>query len=778
MHPREVAARLTLPWDEQDDLFDLIEQLSEQGLLQTMPGGRIRLTSRNKKALRAPRIDTHQGVLSLHPRGFGFVTAVGKEDLFIPPESIVDAMHGDTVEVRLVSRSPRGAEGRIESVVKRRHARIAGTIRRRRNRCWLEPDDTRIRGPLLITEDLDKAEDGSAAIVEITRFPLFSEELCEAKLIQVLGRAGDPRTEVQKILVREQITESHSAEALQEAETMARELQSTPLGSRRDLRHLPLPTIDPEDARDHDDAVWVERLEKGYRAYVAIADVSEYVRAGSQLDEEARTRGCTIYLPDRAIPMVPSLLAADLCSLLPDVDRYCLCVIADLDEHAKVLRYEIVEAVMRSQARLTYGGVARTLGFDPESPFSPEAEAFKDALQTLAQLTNRLRKNRMDRGSLDLDLPEARVVLDEESGAPIEVTRRATRPGLKKAYSLIEEMMLLANELVAQWLTRKQIPAIYRIHGLPDEQKLEKLAAIGAQLGVRVDVERLLQPRGAAEFLRSIEKHESHAVLQMLTLRSLQQAQYSIENVGHFGLASDCYLHFTSPIRRYPDLCVHRQVKYLLRGGQTDRSATAIETLRNDATASSTRERAAMDVEREVLDFYRALYMQRHLGDVFEGRITALVGSGIYVALDDPFCDVLVRFESLGPDRYEITDNELSVIGARSGDTLTLGDTITVEIEDIALLRRTVYARRILSDEDQDNWERGHFPGRKRTPLAPPTRAGGRGRTLRPQNAPAGPGARIKTRPQLKTGLVPASKKSAAVRKAQKTNTARKTKRK
>ena len=683
-----------VPESHYSHLVELLQQLSVDGTVRKMPGNRYRASSSAQKAG-----GTWEGALTVNPRGFGFVTAVGYEDVYVPPDAMGGALHGDKVRVSVVNRSSRGVEGRVEDVVVRRSPRVAGVLRRRGKSAWLEPDDTRLRGPVVVTRVTRDAKDGDAAVVDVKKWPLFSDELCEAELVLVLGPPGDPQTEVRKILVREQIEEEHPAAALADAEKMAARLGTLSLDGRVDLRRVPLPTIDPEDARDHDDALWVERAGDGYRAYIAIADVSEYVVSGAPLDDEAKRRGCTIYLPDRAIPMLPSALAADLCSLVPDHDRYTLCVIAELDRDARVTSFEIVEGVMRSQAMLTYGGVARALGFDPESPQSAQAEAWKAELSVLDELAVKLRKVRMARGALDLDLPEPRIHVDPKSGAPTDVTRRATRPGIRRAYSMVEELMLLANELVARWLTAKKAPAIYRVHGRPDEAKLERLADVGESLGVAIDMDEMLAPQGVARFLRKIAKHPKKQVLEMLLLRSLKQATYDIVNIGHFGLASDHYLHFTSPIRRYPDLCVHRQVKGLLRGQKADISDEAVEALRASATDSSVRERAAMDVEREVVDLYRALFMQGRVGDTFEGRVSAVTSGGLYVTLDDPFVDVLVRYEALGPDRYEVSENELSAVGQRSGDTVSLGDRVEVEIEDVAVLRRTVYARRLVPSE-------------------------------------------------------------------------------
>ena len=690
LHAREIASRCGVSEGSYARLLELLDQLSFDGTIRRMAGHRFKA----QRLVDEPGA-SWEGVLSVNPRGFGFVTAAGQEDVYVAPDGIGSAMHGDRVTVSVISRTSRGVEGRIAAVVARRNPRVAGVYRRRGKSAWLEPDDSRIRGPIVVTEGIKDGKDGDAAVVEIQRFPELADENPEGALVAVLGVPGDPNAEVAKILVREQIEEEHPEGAVKEAEAMAAKLQRAPLEGRVDLRNVPLPTIDPEDARDHDDAIWVERNGDGYRAWIAIADVSEYVQPHSELDREAVERGCTIYLPDRAIPMLPAALAADLCSLMPEQERLCLCVIAELDKQGVVQNYEIVEGVMRSQAMLTYGGVARALGFTENPPRSAQAEAMKKGLRVLEELARKLRKARMRRGSLDLDLPEAHVMLDPQTGAPVDVVRRAKDPGVKRAYQIVEELMLLANELVAQWLSKRRCPTIYRVHDRPDEQKLDRLGKIAEKLAARVDVQELATPSGVSRFLAQIQEHPRRQVLESLLLRSLKQAVYDIVNIGHFGLASDAYLHFTSPIRRYPDIEVHRAVKGLLRGGKPDQSTPHIEELRVHATAASTRERAAMEVEREVVDLYRTLLMRDRIGDVVEGTVTAIAGAGLYVTLDQPFVDVLVRYDALGPDHYEASDDELEVVGARSGDSIALGDRILVQIQDVAVLRRSVYASRI-----------------------------------------------------------------------------------
>ncbi len=724
LHVREIASRLSVAPGSYDRFLELLDQLTFDRTIRRLGGSRFAPQPPEERQSR-----TWEGLLSVNPRGFGFVNAAGQEDVYIPPEGIGGALHGDRVEVKVVSRSSRGVEGRIERIVTRRSPRVAGLLRKKGRSAWLEPDDARLRGPIVLTAKKTEGEDGDAAVVSITRFPQFATENVEGELLAVLGRPGEAKAEVAKILVREQIVEEHPADVLTEAEAMAARLGSPSLEGRVDLRHVPLPSIDPEDARDHDDTVWVERRDDGgYRAWVAIADVSEYVREGSALDREALRRGCTIYLPDRAIPMLPSALAADLCSLLPERERLCLCVIAELDRGGAVERFEIVEGVMRSAAMLTYGGVARALGFTETGPRSKAAEAFKGGLKVVDELSRKLRKRRMDRGALDMDLPEAKLTLDEQSGAPVDVTQRTHDPGIKRAYQMVEELMLLANELVAQWLSAKRCPAIYRVHGVPDEMKLERLGEISSKLGLPLPLHEAVSPKGLSRWLDAVRKRPELQVLELLLLRSLKQAVYDVVNIGHFGLASDAYLHFTSPIRRYPDLLVHRLVKKILRGGKVDQSASFVETMRAAATDSSQRERSAVEVEREVMDLYRALFMREHLGEVFEGTVTGVSGTGLFVNLSQPYVDVLVRFEALGPDNYEIDEDELGAVGMRSGDRVRIGDRMTLEIEDVALLRRTVFGKRRLEDSQIVRITGGGRPGpsQRRAP------AGARGRAPSP----------------------------------------------
>jgi ribonuclease R len=713
LHPRSIAADLEVEQEDYPGLLETLSDLAASGAIVKEKGDRFRMRTQGSDGRE------REGILSVNPRGFGFVSGgASAEDLYIPEDRMAGAMHGDVVKARVVSRSARGAEGEIVKIVSRANHRVAGVLRRRGKSAWLEPDDARMRGPIVLggSEPGHRAgEDGEAAVARITRFPEMPRETPEGVLEAVLGMPGDPNVEVAKILLREAIEEPHPEDATREAEAFGVEVSPAALAGREDLTGIPLPTIDPEDARDHDDAVWCARQGDGsYRAWVAIADVSSYVRPGTALDREALARGCSIYLPDRAIPMLPRALSSNLCSLLPGVIRLCLCVEAVIDATGATQSYRVFEGYMRSAAKLTYGQVARALNFTDKPAPNPAAEAMREDLAVLNDLAGVLRAQRLRRGALDFDLPEAKLVLDKETGAPISIEKRTEDPGVKKAYQLIEELMLLANELVARFLTERQVPAIYRVHGAPDEQKLDKFATMATTLGLPFDLEDAKDPKKLSALLKRVAKHPSRDVFNMLLLRAMKQATYDTNNIGHFGLASTAYLHFTSPIRRYPDLVVHRAVRQVLAKGGTDRSPSAVETLQSSAVTASERERHAMDVEREVVDLYRALYMRGHIGEVFTGKVTAVVGSGVYVQLESPFVDVMVKAEALGEDRYELDDDGMRMVGMRSGDAVALGDAMDVTIDDVAILRRTVYGRRLgvtKKDADERVAQRGNRGG-------------------------------------------------------------------
>jgi ribonuclease R len=746
LHANELAERLGVGPESYQGLLRLLDDLVFDGVLVAR-GQRFKMDRKHGKTR-----EQREGVLTVNPRGFGFVasaTASG-DDVFIGADALGGAMHGDVVVVEIVARGARGAEGQIVEVKKRGSTRVSGVLRRRGKSAWVELDDPRVRGPVVLTSAIDvggpggnSGVEGQVVVAEITRFPTEPGENPEGKLIAVLGRPGELSVEVRKVLLIEQVEEVHSSEAVAEAEAYGEAVPASLLDEREDLTHLPLPTIDPEDARDHDDAVWVERTDRGgYELWIAIADVSSYVRPETRLDEEARARGCSIYLPDRAIPMLPRALSSNLCSLLPDVVRLCLCVHAELDEKGAIKKTRLVRGFMKSRAKLTYGGVARALGFTTAPPRELLAEELVDGLRVAHECARILRSRRLKRGALDFDLPEPVVKLDEE-GKPASVTRRAKDEGVKKAYQLIEELMIFANEVVARWLLENELPGVYRVHLPPDPKKLERLGAMCAVLGIDLDIEETQTPQGLARILASFAKHPNAPVLNNLLLRSMKQASYDVANLGHFGLASEAYLHFTSPIRRYPDLVVHRVVHAALSREKKKAlgRVAAKGQLEEAAQTASIAERRAMEVEREILDIYRCFYMIDRIGETFEGTVSAFVGSGAFVTLDEPFVDVLIRTEDLGAD-WTIEDDGLMATSGRSGDSLRLGDRLLVTIADVALLRRQVTGRRVAHESRKERPDARRTKPPRRDPFGKKARMKGGKSTSRPKPGPKGKNSR------------------------------------
>lgn len=714
MHVSDIGRRLGLAISARHELSEALDALVSRNLLAAMPGSRYRLPR-----ARGTRIEGH---FHQHPRGFAFVTPNdGGDDVFIPAASVLGAMHGDLVAA-MAQQGDRGREGVVTEVISRRPPLVPGTLRARLRGAWVEPDDARIRGPILV-EDANGVADGAAVVCEVTRWPEHAGEAPVGRVKESLGAPGDLDVEVRKVILREGVDESFPEEVRLEAARLPDDPTVEDCVGRVDLRALPLVTIDPDDARDHDDAVYVLRREDGgYVATVAIADVSYYVRPGTALDASALARGTSIYLPDRAIPMLPRELSSNLASLLPARDRLVLAVEVSLTPDGAVESAKLFEGVMRSHARLTYSQVACALGWSDAPHVLPAlTDAQLTDLRVAADLANELRRKRLKRGALDLDLPEARVRMEDDGRTPAHVYQSRKDPGVRKAYNLIEELMLLANEAVAAICVTKTIPAVYRVHGKPDEEPLARFAAVATLYGHKLDIEAGRVPRKLSALLRKVEGKPEARILGMMLLRSLPQARYASVNTGHFGLASEAYLHFTSPIRRYPDLIVHRVVRAVARGETPDRSDAALDAAGRAAAQSSRLERRAMDVEREVLDLYRCAVAKLHIGEIHQATVTGVSAAGPYVEIEDPFIVGLLRMGGApageGNAEWQVDEIGISCAHSVTGMTFALGDAVTVELSDVAMTRRTVYFR--LPQEERDRLRRAHHAkskGAKRDP--------------------------------------------------------------
>ncbi|MEM1417563.1 MAG: VacB/RNase II family 3'-5' exoribonuclease [Myxococcota bacterium] len=693
MHLGEITARLGVPGERRDEVLDLLEALVEDGEVTELPGNRFR----KKSASRRKSPDTTPGMvtghLTVNPRGFGFVAAEdGGPDVFVPAEQMGAALHGDRVELQTRPTS-KGREGRVIAVRERRSPRFTATLERRGRKAWLEPDDLRLRGPIAVIGEVPEGRaSGLAVVAELTHFPQHVDDQPAARVVELLGVQGMTAVEVAKIKIREGVLEEFDEATREEARTFPDRVLPSEKEGREDLRELDLVTIDPDDARDHDDALFAEETRDGYRVVIAIADVSHYVRPGTAIDASAFARCTSIYLPDRAIPMLPPELSSNLASLVPQKDRLCMGVEVHLTRGGLVRRRRLFEGVMRSRGRLTYRGVARALGLTESGPKQPQADKRLPMLEALLELSRALRKKRMRRGALDFDLPEAKVLLDAHGVEPVSVERSREDPGVREAYRLVEEMMLLANEVVAGELKRLNVPAIFRAHGKPDEKKIELFARTARALGHDIDVEGARDPLVLSKFLRSIDGEEEAPILRYLLLRAMQQASYDVSaHVGHFGLATDDYLHFTSPIRRYPDLTVHRVVRAILRGEEVD-AAALLPRLRKAARASSRLERRAMVVERDVVNLYRAILVRERVGEEFEGAISGVDQNAFYVSFDEPFVDAKVPVERLEDDYYELDALGIRLVGSRTATTFGLGDRLTVRLEEVNVARRELLA--------------------------------------------------------------------------------------
>ncbi len=656
------------------------------------------------------------GIVHVHPDGYAFLVDPRRttrgDDVFIGGAGLRPAMHGDTVLVA-ARHTRRGqlerTEGRIVLIVHRRWERLLGVCRRGRSGSYLIPQDHRILyGCQLIS--IGDATDGDMVVAAITQYPGPYQDL-EARVESVLGPASDPRVETESVIRRLELPSEFPADVLAEAGRIGPAVDPAaldalgplrtelppPVGTRRpwhesvvvrervDLRNVPLVTIDGETARDFDDAVAVlPGTDGGWRLLVAIADVAAYVRRGSALDREARARGTSVYFPDRVLPMLPEALSNGICSLNPGVDRLVQAVLIDCDAEGRVLGAAFFPGVMRSRARLTYT-VVRKIVADGELAARHAHADLVDDLERMAELAERLAAQRRKRGSIDLDLPEAEVLVDVE-GRPEDIVRAERNV----AHRLIESFMLAANEAVAHYLTARRLPVPYRIHEPPGEDAVRDLARFLEGFGLRLALqEDGVKPLAVQRVLERAAGRPEERLIHTIVLRSMTQARYASANAGHFGLAASHYTHFTSPIRRYPDLTLHRILAAHLRGDERALTATAGE-LDAICEESSKRERIAMDAEREVVQLKKVQFMQDKVGESFDGFVSGVAPFGFFVELADYFVDGLVHVATLTDDHYELIERQHCLVGRRRGRAFRIGDAIRVRVASVSIERKQI----------------------------------------------------------------------------------------
>jgi len=665
----ELASRLGLRRRDETAFASAIAALERRGAV---------VVNRKGELLVARKLDLVTGTVQGHPDGFGFVVPdEGGDDLYLGVREMHRAMHGDRVSVRVVGVDRRGRpEGEIVEVLERANREIVGRLHEERGIWFVVAENRRINQDILVPPDeRHGARAGEVVVVEMIEYPTAQREAV-ARVKEVLGNATDPGMEIEIALRKHALPFEFSVPAQRQADRLPGDVRPADRKGREDLRDLPLVTIDGENARDFDDAVYCERKGKGFRLVVAIADVSHYVRDGDALDRDARDRGTSVYFPRRVIPMLPEALSNELCSLKPDVDRLCMVCDMQVSATGAIRRHAFYPAVMHSRARLTYTQVWQWLS-QPETATEPGARALMPHLQDLYALYQVLSRARLARGAIDFDTVELALVFDEEG----KIERIVPAPR-NDAHKLIEECMLAANVCTADFLARHGHPALYRVHEGPTPEKLAALRAFLSGVGLNLAGGDKPQAPDYAKLLSQIEGRPDFVLLQTVLLRSLSQAQYRPENVGHFGLAFDAYTHFTSPIRRYPDLLVHRAIKACLAGTRYVPRGASWDEL---GVHSSLTERRADDATRDVEAWLKCHYMQDKVGEVFAGTISGVANFGIFVTLDDLNIDGLVHVTELGRDYFRFDGTRHALSGERSGRLFQLAGRVRVRVARVDL---------------------------------------------------------------------------------------------
>lgn len=672
---REVLRLLRLPKDQRQRVKEIFRDLAEKGKIVKIRGNRYGLPIKMNLVV---------GRVKCHPDGYGFVIPEkeGEQDIFVSRRNLKEAMHGDRVVARVESIRKKGREGSVIRILERGLRKVVGKFMRGKNYSYVIPEDERIIQEVLIPEgETKRARPNQIVVAEITRYPT-ERVRPEGRVTHLLGYPDDPEVEPQIIIHKYDLPHRFSSTVLKEARDLPLIPSPDDYQGRVDLRDISTFTIDGEKARDFDDAVSIQKeKDGGMTLYVSISDVSHYVREETTLDEEAYLRGTSVYFPDRAIPMFPPELSNEICCLHPNSDRLTLTVELRYDAHGNEKGVRFYPSVIRSGKRLTYTIVKKVL-LDDDVELKKKYGDIVPSLERMADLSQTLRQKRMGRGALDFDLPEPEIILDLQGE-----TEGIIRAERNLAHQIIEEFMIAANEAVAHFLEENGFPSIYRIHEPPKGEAVDEFRRFVSHLGHKMKKDAEDPSKELQRVLLEVKGRPEERVVNNILLRSMKWAKYSANNVGHFGLASKSYTHFTSPIRRYPDLIVHRILKRVL--SKKDGRASE-EVLVRKAEHLSHRERVAMEAEREILDRYRVRFMKDKVGEVFKGVIGGVAAFGFFVELQDIFVEGMVRVTSLYDDYYQYHEKRYCLVGERTHKTFRMGDEVVVRVDRVDVERRHI----------------------------------------------------------------------------------------
>lgn len=688
MKEKELAMFLQVSKEDRDNLRLVLNELLAEG--------KISLSQKGKYVKAQPHI--FQGTFISHAKGFGFVEVEGQEEDFYVPEQYVNgAFHKDTVLVDLLPKNGgKRQEVKVVSIVSRGMTQVVGTFQKaNKGFGFVVPDNTKIAGDVFVPVERSKgAVDGHKVVVEITDYGKNNKNP-EGKVVEILGHVNDPGVDILSIIKGFDLPLEFPEKVLNQAERVAKDVSDADMAGRKDLRELMMVTIDGEDAKDLDDAVSLYEDEEGYHLGVHIADVTNYVQENSALDREALKRGTSVYLVDRVIPMLPHVLSNGICSLNEGVDRLALSCLMTIDKKGNVTDHTIAESVICVNKRMSYTQVNRIL-IDEDKEFETEYPELTAMFVKMKELADILRAKRHKRGSIDFDFPETKIILDSD-GHPVDIKPYERNAATK----IIEDFMLIANETVAEHFFWLESPFVYRTHEFPDLEKIERLRLFIKNYGYNLKVSQdEIHPKELQKLLGSIEGTPEEVMISRLTLRSMKQAKYGTECTGHFGLACQYYCHFTSPIRRYPDLQIHRIIKETLRGKMSHSRLDHYRSILFEVSKhSSQTERRAEEAERETDKKKKAEYMEDHIGEIFDGVVSGITAWGMYVELENTV-EGLVHISTIPGDYFVFDEKNYELVGKDFGKKYLLGQRVVVKVKGVDRMIGTVDFT--ILDEDEN----------------------------------------------------------------------------